>query len=274
MRTVDQLGKILEGILFASEKPMSIEMLLQLFEEDVEKPTREQIKESIAALQTDYENRGIALQELASGFQFAVRPESSQWVRRLYAEKTPRYSRAFLETLALIAYRQPITRGEIEEIRGVTVGSNIVKTFIEREWVKEIGHKDLPGRPALLGTTKAFLDYFGLKRLSDLPPLAEIQDLDKAGAALEKQLSLDPKALEGEPEDEGEEDVADSEKKTESRLAPPIALEESFEEVVDALDRLETVMDLESKTAEEESSSLTIEELNHDEIGESAEATR
>ncbi len=187
MTESSQLIRILEGLLFAAEQPMSVNQLLALFEES-EAPEKQQIKEALAELTEHYAGRGIELKELASGYQFQVCADLSKWVQRLHAEKPPRYSRAMMETLALIAYRQPITRGEIEEIRGVAVSSNIVKAFLERDWVKIIGHRDVPGRPALLATTKEFLDYFGLKKLDELPPLSELEDLDKAGEQLEQQL--------------------------------------------------------------------------------------
>lgn len=138
-------------------------------------------------LKTDYQGRGIELKELASGWQFQVVADLSRWIQRLFEERAAKYSRAFLETLAIIAYRQPITRGEIEEIRGVVVNSHIIKTMIEREWVREVGHREVPGRPALLATTKQFLDYFGLKRLEDLPSLSEVQNFE----ALEERLRAD-----------------------------------------------------------------------------------
>ena len=170
-KEINQLVRILEGALFASEHPLSIDRMQSLFDE-VETPDKKTIHEALEQLVGEYSDRGVELKELASGFQFQVKADLAKWVQRLQEDKTPRYSRALLETLVLIAYRQPITRGEIEEIRGVTVNSNIIKTLMEREWVKEVGYRDLPGKPALLATTKAFLDYFGLKRLDELPPLS------------------------------------------------------------------------------------------------------
>ena len=175
---------ILEACLLVAARPMSVPQLEALFEGDEERPTRDGVREALAALGTDYEGRGIELVEVASGFRLQSRIEVQRWVSRLFQERTPRYSRALLETLVLVAYRQPITRGEIEEVRGVAVSSNIVRTLQERQWVREVGYKDVPGKPALLGTTRQFLDYFNLKRLEDLPTLGELKDLDAFDAVL------------------------------------------------------------------------------------------
>ena len=173
-----QTRNILEACLLVAGKAMNIGQLEGLFESDIDKPDRNEIKTALSELQAEYEGRGIELVEVASGWRLQSRSSMEHWVARLFQEKSPRYSRALLETLVLIAYRQPITRGEIEEVRGVAVSSNIIKTLQERDWVKEIGYKDVPGKPALWGTTRQFLDYFNLKRLDELPTLAEAQDLD------------------------------------------------------------------------------------------------
>lgn len=186
MKEINQLKRIIEGALFASDRPMSMDQLLVLFE-PAEQPEKKEIRQMLEELKTDYQGRGIELKELASGWQFQVVADLSRWIQRLFEERAAKYSRAFLETLAIIAYRQPITRGEIEEIRGVVVNSHIIKTMIEREWVREVGHREVPGRPALLATTKQFLDYFGLKRLEDLPSLSEVQNFE----ALEERLRAD-----------------------------------------------------------------------------------
>lgn len=178
------LKKVLEGALFASGQPMSLDQLGFLFDE-ADRPDNATLRSTLEALVQDYEGRGIELKEVASGFRFQVRQETGPWVSRLWDEKPSRYSRALLETLALIAYRQPITRSEIEEIRGVSVSSHIVKTLIEREWIRVAGHRDVPGRPALFATTREFLDNFNLKSLSELPSLSEIRDLDKINEELE-----------------------------------------------------------------------------------------
>ena len=172
-----QLKLILEAALFAANQPLSIDRMLTLFL-DGGQPTREEIRAALELLQADYAQRGVELHEVSSGFRFQTQQQFAPWIARLWEERPQRYSRALLETLSLIAYRQPITRAEIEDVRGVGVSSQIVKTLEERGWVRIVGHKDLPGRPALLATTREFLDYFNLKSLDQLPPLAEIRNLD------------------------------------------------------------------------------------------------
>lgn len=179
-----QLKNILEGALFASGQPMNFEHLGFLFDEH-ERPSTLEFRAALDELAEDYANRGIELREVASGFRFQVRRDYGPWVSRLWEEKPQRYSRALLETLALIAYRQPITRSEIEQIRGVAVSTNIVKTLLEREWIRVAGHRDVPGHPALFATTRQFLDSFNLKSLAELPSLADIRDLDKINEELE-----------------------------------------------------------------------------------------
>jgi segregation and condensation protein B len=175
----EKIKNIIEAALMVSDKPLSIARILELFEKDAEAMDRETIRSALDQLQEDYRDRGIELREVASGYRIQIRSDYAEWVNRLFDEKPPRYSRALLETLAIIAYRQPLTRAEIEDIRGVGVSTTIIKTLQEREWIKVVGHKDVPGRPELLATTKEFLDYFNLKKLSDLPSLAEIKELNK-----------------------------------------------------------------------------------------------
>ncbi|RLQ22685.1 SMC-Scp complex subunit ScpB [Seongchinamella sediminis] len=177
------LVQILEGALLAAGKPLTVAQLAELFEEP-ERPENAAIREAMQEIAERCEDRGFELVEVASGFRFQVRQALSPWVARLWHERPAKYSRALLETLALIAYRQPITRGEIEEIRGVAVSSNIIKTLHEREWIRVVGHRDVPGRPAMYATTRQFLDYFNLKNLDQLPALAEIRDLDTLNAEL------------------------------------------------------------------------------------------
>jgi segregation and condensation protein B len=177
------LVQIIEGALLAAGRPLTVAQLAELFEEQ-ERPENTVIREALKEVAEHCENRGFELQEVASGFRFQVRQSLSPWVARLWQERPQKYSRALLETLALIAYRQPITRGEIEEIRGVAVSSNIIKTLHEREWVRVVGHRDVPGRPAMYATTRQFLDYFSLKSLDQLPALAEIRDLETLNAEL------------------------------------------------------------------------------------------
>ena len=183
---LDQLKRIIEAALLASSQPLTLPQLSALFDEFA-MPTHEELAKAIELLREDCEGRGIELVEVASGFRFQVRRDVHAFVSRLWTERQSRYSRALLETLALIAYRQPITRAEIEQIRGVAVSTNIVRTLEERDWVRVVGYRDLPGKPALFGTTRQFLDYFNLKSLDELPPLAEIRDIED----LDPQLSLD-----------------------------------------------------------------------------------
>jgi len=188
-----QLKKILEGVLFAAGRPLTIADMQELFDLD-QRPEPAEIRDAMTELAADCAERGVEVLEVASGFRFQVKQDLSQWVARLWEEKPARYSRALLETLALIAYRQPITRGDIEEIRGVAVNPNIIRTLQEREWVRVVGNRDVPGRPELLATTKRFLDYFGLKSLEDLPSLSEIKDFEQVNPELELDIG-DPALL-------------------------------------------------------------------------------
>ena len=184
----DRLKQIAEAILLAAGRPLTLDQLLALFEEH-ERPERAELREALEALEADSEGRGIELVQVASGYRIQVKDDMQPWVSRLWEEKPARYSRALLETLALIAYRQPITRGEIEEVRGVSVSTSIMKTLQEREWVRVVGHREVPGHPAMYGTTREFLDYFNLKSLDELPSLAELRDLSAIGEELELDLS-------------------------------------------------------------------------------------
>lgn len=180
LREIDAplLRQIIEGLLLAAGRPLSVSAIAELFLEG-ERPDSERINAALADIAADCESRGFELKEVASGFRFQVRQHLSPWISRLSEERPQRYTRALLETLGLIAYRQPITRGDIEEIRGVAVSSTIIRTLLDREWIRVVGHRDVPGRPAMFATTKQFLDYFNLKSLQQLPPLAEIRDLDQ-----------------------------------------------------------------------------------------------
>jgi len=180
------INRIVEAALLAASQPLTVVQLRGLFPLDEPAPD-DSIEKALEALQDACADRGVELVEVASGWRYQVKADVHQWVARLWTERQTRYTRATLETLALIAYRQPITRGEIEQVRGVAVNSNIIKALEEREWIRVVGHRDVPGRPELLGTTKGFLDYFGLKRLDELPPLSELKDFGE----LEPQLQLD-----------------------------------------------------------------------------------
>ena len=179
-----ELKAIVEALLLATDEPLTLERLLDIFPE-AERPDRSALQAALTGLAADCHGRGVELVEVANGFRLQVPKAFSPWVSRLWEERAASYSRALLETLALIAYRQPITRGEIEDVRGVSVSSSIMKTLQERGWIKVIGHREVPGRPALFATTRAFLDYFNLKSLSELPSLASPRDLDAIGAALD-----------------------------------------------------------------------------------------
>ncbi|MET0847959.1 MAG: SMC-Scp complex subunit ScpB [Pseudomonas sp.] len=172
-----ELAPLLEAFLLASGKPQSLERLFELFEEG-ERPEPPVFKKALTILAKSCDGRAFELKEVASGYRLQIREKFSPWVGRLWEERPQRYSRAMLETMALIAYRQPITRGEIEDVRGVAVNSNIVKTLLEREWIRVVGYRDVPGKPAMFATTKAFLDHFNLKNLDDLPPLADLRELE------------------------------------------------------------------------------------------------
>ena len=169
------IKEIVEAAILAAEGPLSLKQLREIFDE--QSVSNLEIKKALLEIEKSCEGRGFELKKVASGYRFQVRVDYSDWVSKLWKEKTPRYSRALLETLALIAYRQPITRGDIEDVRGVSVSSNIIRTLIERDWIKIIGHREAPGRPALYATTKAFLDYFNLERLDQLPTLQETKGL-------------------------------------------------------------------------------------------------
>ena len=186
-----ELKTIVEALLLAAGEPLTLDRLLAAFPE-TERPERDTLRAALAELAADYAGRGVELVEVASGFRLQVPQAFAPWVARLWEERAASYSRALLETLALIAYRQPVTRGEIEAVRGVSVSASIMKTLQERGWIKVIGYREVPGRPALFATTRAFLDYFNLKSLSELPPLAAPRDLDAIGAELERRAAVSP----------------------------------------------------------------------------------
>ncbi len=277
----EQLRKILEGALLAAGHPLTIRRLQGLFEPadkaadddnlHPEVPGKDLIQAALEDIQASCESRGYELKEVASGWRFQVREETAPWVNRLWDEKPQRYSRALLETLALIAYRQPITRGDIEEIRGVAVSSHIIKTLLEREWVKVIGHRDVPGRPSLYASTRQFLDYFNLKNLEDLPTLGEIRDLDELNKELdlgiETQIAKSAAALEAVNDEQLEDsDGLESE--------PQEALGESHEREAEAAESgpqeaLGESHNLESEAGESEAEELHGE--NHEVESEAAE---
>ncbi len=192
----NEIKYFLEAALLAAGRPLNIDQLKDLFDGRMA-PEKTEIRKAIATLNDEYEKRGIIVSEVASGFRMQVKSSMADRLEKLWEERPPRYSRALFETLALIAYRQPITRGDIEEIRGVSVSSNITRQLMERDWIRVVGHRDVPGRPAMFGTTRGFLDYFSLKKLDDLPPLADLSDWE----SLRVQLNL--------PEVEGQDGADD-----------------------------------------------------------------
>ncbi|MBA4693590.1 MAG: SMC-Scp complex subunit ScpB [Congregibacter sp.] len=210
--------QILEGALLAAGEPLSVQRMTLLFEEN-ERPSKEDIRAAIKLVEERCEDRGYELVQVASGYRFQVRQDLATWVGRLWQERPARYSRALMETLSLIAYRQPITRGEIEEIRGVAVSTNIIKTLLEREWVRVVGHRDVPGRPAMYATTRQFLDYFNLKSLDQLPPLAEIKELDNLSGELALEVPEQASDIDVGVQQEGGDDAPQSEPEGEAAAA-------------------------------------------------------
>ena len=214
---------ILEAILLSVDKPMDLRQLNKLFEADEDnRPSSDQILQGHTGIAGRLSGSRHGAAEVSSGYRIQVREDYTGWISRLWEEKAPRYSRALLETLVLIAYRQPVTRGEIEEIRGVSVSSHIMKTLLEREWVRVLGHKDVPGKPSMYGTTSGFLDYFNLKSLDELPPLSDIKDLDKLHPSLEledEQAAKDGEAAESETSAEVNAE-SESEKAVEQMMRP------------------------------------------------------
>jgi segregation and condensation protein B len=189
-----QLKNVIEAALLASGEPLSLDNLVALFGKDDEMP-KDDIREVLKELQDDYEDRGIRLIEVASGYRIQVSDAMSPWLQKLWEGRPPRFSRALMETLAITAYRQPLTRGDIEDIRGVAVSTNIIRNLLDRGWLRPVGQRDVPGRPTLYATTKTFLDYFGLKRLEDLPPLADLQELDPVNVQLELSVPAEERVL-------------------------------------------------------------------------------
>lgn len=206
--TPEKLKNILEAVLLSADHPLTVIQLDTLFESDEDRPTRDEVRKTLQEMEVAYSESGFELKQVATGYRLQVKQEFAPWVGRLWEEKPARYTRALLETMALIAYRQPVTRGEIEDVRGVSVSSNIIRTLQERDWIKVLGHKDVPGKPALYGTTREFLDYFNLKSLDELPSLAELKDLDHIypELALEEGFTADENT---EAKVEGESEIAD-----------------------------------------------------------------
>jgi segregation and condensation protein B len=201
MSDVDNKVKmIVEGLLMAAGRPLTLDNIIAVFAKN-EQPDRAELKTVMEAISADCDDRGFELKQVASGYRFQVKQDLSEWVAKLWEERPPRYTRALLETLALIAYRQPITRGDIEEIRGVGVSANIIRTLLDREWIRVVGYRDVPGRPAMFATTKQFLDYFNLKSLQELPPLSEIKELAQTDQEIDLADELAQQRVIDLPED-------------------------------------------------------------------------
>jgi segregation and condensation protein B len=210
-----ELKNIVEAALLVAGSPLTIDKILNMFPED-SRPERDDIKAVLAAIEEDYADRGIELKQIERGYRIQSREKYVEWLSRLTEEKPPRYSRAALETLAIIAYRQPVTRGDIEEIRGVSVSTDIIRQLLERDWVRQVGQRDVPGKPALYGTTRGFLEYFNLKSLTDLPTLSELRDLDEISKELNLPLDLDKKQ-EQEPDEQAANDDVTEEDEAEAK---------------------------------------------------------
>lgn len=184
-----ELKNIVEAALLVAREPVTLERLQQLFAEAEGRPTRDELRAVIDALSEDYQSRGIEIKQIDKGYRIQTRDRYSTFLQRLVEERPPRYSRALLETLAIVAYRQPVTRADIEEIRGVSVSTEIIKTLLGREWIKEVGRREVPGRPVLYGTSKEFLEHFNLKTLEELPPLAALRPLEQISAELDQRIA-------------------------------------------------------------------------------------
>lgn len=260
----EQLQRILEAAIFVAGHPLSKTDMLKLFDEN-DQPETSDISAALCALQEKYHESGLELRELASGFQFQAKTELSPWLVKLWEERPKRYSRAFLETLALIAYRQPVTRSEIEEIRGVTVSSDIIKTLMEREWIKILGYKEVPGKPALYGTTKTFLDHFSIKSLDQLPTLAEIKDLESQEAKLHVQLELDQAISTENANHTDQSETADESEQHQSEQENADEVAESISS--QALENADEVLEQEQENSDEVLEQDQSEELeNSDEV--------
>ena len=289
MSEIPALKQIIEGAILAADQPLSIDLMIHLFEH--EPPTRAEVREALATITEECDGKGFELKEVASGYRFQVKTEYGQWVSRLWDERPPRYTRALLETLALIAYKQPITRGDIEEIRGVTVSTNIMRTLLEREWIRVVGHRDVPGKPAIYATTKSFLDYFNLSSLDELPTLSEIKDLDKVNEELDLddeiveyrtlEIPTDEDAQTVDADSESLAEVTDKVNEIEENIKNLFREEEAAEEAADEelneiIDEAEEVLgnqevDAEAKETEDVENTEVTVEIDSGEVSENAD---
>lgn len=245
-----ELQNILEAAIFSADEPLSMRQLINLFPDEAQ-PSKETVQEALDSLQETYQTKGVELCKIGKGWRFQSREKYASWLRKLSKEKAPRFSRALLETLAIIAYRQPVTRGDIEEVRGVSVSSDTIRTLQEREWVKEVGHRDVPGRPTLFGTTQEFLEYFNLQSLRELPELMQQRDISEIASEMNVQLPVEPV----EPEEQQSE-TDTVEEKSSADIIPlhpeqQQTEEPSAEEEPSAIEATDTDDEVESITEEE-----------------------
>jgi segregation and condensation protein B len=265
----NEIKIFIESALLAAGRPLNISQLQDLFD-GRSAPEKSQIRQAISGLLDDYAGRGITIKEVASGFRLQITDGMADRLQKLWEDRPPRYSRALFETLALIAYRQPMTRGEIEEIRGVSVSSNIMRSLLEREWIRVVGHRDVPGRPAMFGTTRLFLDYFGLKKLDDLPPLADLSDWE----SLRVQLNLPEVSADDFDEEAPSADVANLPVLYPVDEADEDEVDVSDDDVADALAVIEKgIPDIESALSAENDPSAAAVDQDPDDSFEPIEAT-
>jgi len=270
----DKLKNIIEAALLAVAHPMSVEQLTKLFD-DEDRPSASAIKDTIRQLQNDCDGRGVELKEIASGYRYQARQEFSGWLSRLWEERPAKYSRAALETLALIAYRQPVTRAEIEDVRGVGVSSSIVKTLIEREWIRVVGHRDVPGRPALYATTKQFLDYFNMKCLEELPTLAEIKDLEELNPQLDLPNPDEEKLDNPSTDDDEQNDQSTESESLQAEDEQSISEQQQVQhsELSDELDDIHTESSQETFYAQPEDDGAVVEQSESSDSQSSSDET-
>ncbi len=274
----EELKPVVEAILMVSDQPLSVDRLVKLLNDDAgARPNRELVSETLAALRSDYAERGVELTEVASGFRFRTRARYADQIGRLWEERRPRYSRAFMETLAIIAYRQPITRGEIEHIRGVAVSTNIMRQLLEREWVRVVGHRDVPGRPSVYATTPDFLDYFGLRSLGELPTLADLKDIDDINTDL---FALTPEATgeEGDvttSDDDTDVPDQDTEAAADAEDLEPLAATDDLDPLADleATDELDPLEALEQTSDMDKARAADTDETAGDDAADNSAAT-
>jgi segregation and condensation protein B len=265
----NEIKIFIESALLAAGRPLNISQLQDLFD-GRSAPEKSQIRQAISGLLDDYAGRGITIKEVASGFRLQITDGMADRLQKLWEDRPPRYSRALFETLALIAYRQPMTRGEIEEIRGVSVSSNIMRSLLEREWIRVVGHRDVPGRPAMFGTTRLFLDYFGLKKLDDLPPLADLSDWE----SLRVQLNLPEVSADDFDEEAPSADVSNLPVLYPVDEADEDEVDVSDDDVADALAVIEKgIPDIESALSAENDPSAAAVDQDPDDSFEPIEAT-